>query len=45
VHMDGAQAVELRWSGWGSGWARINFLRKCLYVLGRVQEDGRVGTD
>jgi hypothetical protein len=45
VHMDGAQAVEFVWSGWGCGWVQIDFLRKCKYVLGRVQEDGRECAD
>jgi hypothetical protein len=45
MHMNDAQAVEFGWGSWGLGWVQDGFLRKCTYVLGRVQEDGMVAAD
>jgi hypothetical protein len=42
MHMDDAQAVEIGWGVWGLVGYKMDSLRKCTYVLGRVQEDGRV---
>jgi hypothetical protein len=41
VHMDGAQALELGWSGWDPGWAQSELLQNCMCVLDKVQVDGR----